>query len=422
MDNTRLRQRLETTRQNRTGELVQTRTGPVRIPAPGEITDIDEFADKLSKSGLLPNHYRLRPANILWAVEFGRMLKIPTMAAITGVWVIEGKPSSSAALINMLVRRAAHKLRIKGGVSFQDPAYAAIIRTDDPDFEFRSDWTFARAMESKLVQLVDGRPWARSKDGHSKPWELYAPALLKARATTEVARDAAQDALFGLQYTPEELGAEVDRNGVPTGRMIDPVGADDAYYYDAVPPVEQMLAEMRQKIDGTGEPVAAPTEPERIVIDPRSTPDAADTAVLDSRPMDWDTAIKAAIGLGAEGLSDLAYTVKQTEPDNTGLVARIDAVEQVLTAEHVNWDNAIRTATELGVAAMRDLWWAAQRVEPGNPTLLDRINTAAEALPPVAEATEAAAVADDTDLPAAGTPQPQAPNDPLSDPAPTNGS
>ena len=34
--------------------------------------------------------------------------------------------------------------------------------------------------------------------------------MLKSRAITQCARDACEEALFGLHYTPEELGAEVD--------------------------------------------------------------------------------------------------------------------------------------------------------------------------------------------------------------------
>ena len=38
--------------------------------------------------------------------------------------------------------------------------------------------------------------------------------MLKSRAITQCARDACEEALFGLHYTPEELGAEVDEDGV----------------------------------------------------------------------------------------------------------------------------------------------------------------------------------------------------------------
>jgi hypothetical protein len=158
-----------------------------------------EYARFLATSGLLPAQYREKPGNVLYAVEFGEMLGIRPMAAITGVHVIEGKPSASAALISALVRRAGHRLRVSGN---DEKAVAEIIRSDDPDFVYRSEWTIARARQAELIG--------------KGTWKKYPAAMLKARAITEVARDACEEALMGMHYTPEELGAEVDAEGVPT--------------------------------------------------------------------------------------------------------------------------------------------------------------------------------------------------------------
>lgn len=157
------------------------------------------YARALSDSGLLPAQYRGRPANVLYAMEFGEMLGLAPMAAITGVHIIEGKPSASAALISALVRRSGHRLRVTGTDA---KAVAEIVRADDPDFTFRSEWTFERAKNAGLT----------GKD----VWKKYPAAMLKARAITEVARDACEEALSGMHYTPEELGAEVDEEGTPT--------------------------------------------------------------------------------------------------------------------------------------------------------------------------------------------------------------
>src|SRR5580704_2918457 len=97
-----------------------------------------QYAHELAASGLLPSAYRKQPANVLWAVEYGEMLGLPPMAAMTGVHVIEGKPTASAGLISALVRRAGHKLRVRGdGKS----AVCQIIRADDPDYVFEVTWT-----------------------------------------------------------------------------------------------------------------------------------------------------------------------------------------------------------------------------------------------------------------------------------------
>jgi hypothetical protein len=175
-----------------------TTTEPTNLPAVrmGSLADKVDYAQHLASSALLPKQYQRQPANLLFAIEYAEMLQLPPMAAITGIHVIEGKPSASAALISALVRRAGHRLRVTGN---GDRAVAQIVRSDDPDFTFESVWTVERAQTAGLL----------GKD----VWKKYRPAMLKARAITEVARDACEEALAGMHYTPEELGAEVDGDG-----------------------------------------------------------------------------------------------------------------------------------------------------------------------------------------------------------------
>lgn len=173
------------------------------------------YAQALAESGLLPAQYRKQPANVLYALEYGATIGIGTMAAITGVHVIDGKPTASAGLISALVRRAGHRLRIRVEYDQQGSprAVAEIVRADDPEHAFESVWTLERAVRADLVRIKDGKPFARDKNGRALPWEKYTEAMLKARAITECARDACEEVLFGLHYTPEELGAEVAEDG-----------------------------------------------------------------------------------------------------------------------------------------------------------------------------------------------------------------
>lgn len=162
------------------------------------LPDMVRYAEQLANANLLPGQYRKQPANVLFAMEYGRTLGITPLAAITGIHVIEGKPSASAALISGLVRQAGHKLRVR---MENGRAVATIVRSDDPDFEFRAEWDMDRAKTAGLA----------NKD----VWRKYPQAMLKARAISEVARDACEEVLFGLHYTPEEIGANVDGEGVP---------------------------------------------------------------------------------------------------------------------------------------------------------------------------------------------------------------
>lgn len=158
-------------------------------PADSALGERMKYAQALAAASLLPKSYQRQPANVLLAMEYGHALGLDTITAIQSVHVINGKPSASAQLIGALVRRQGHRLRVTGD---DKHAVAEIIRKDDPDFVFRSEWTMERA---RLASLT-------GKD----TWKQYPAAMLKARAITEVARDACPEALAGVAYTPEELG------------------------------------------------------------------------------------------------------------------------------------------------------------------------------------------------------------------------
>jgi len=180
------------------------------------MTEITKAADQLAlaktlaDSSMLPRQYQKQPANLLWAMQYAEAIRVPMMTAVTGIHVIEGKPTASADLIAGLVRRAGHKLRVWGD---DREAHAQIIRCDDPSFDgFHVVWTMDRAKAAGLTGKA--------------VWRQYPSAMLRSRAITEVARMACSEALHGVIYTPEELGASVDEDGAPVGVVaVTPVAA-----------------------------------------------------------------------------------------------------------------------------------------------------------------------------------------------------
>lgn len=205
------------------------------IIQPGTLAAQMDYAKAMAASDLLPRQYQGKPANLLWAISYGQTLGVAPLTAVQSIHVINGKPTASADLIAGLVRRAGHKLRVNGD---DKRAVAQIIRADDPDFTFEVVWTIERAQAAKLT----------GKD----TWKNFPAAMLKARAITEVARAACSEILQGTIYTPEELGANVDADGVPIeGDVIHlrPATKGDADHWatpqdasDAMPP-EQACAD-----------------------------------------------------------------------------------------------------------------------------------------------------------------------------------
>lgn len=148
-----------------------------------------QHAQAVAQSSLIPDGYRNQPANVLWAMDLADSLGIPFPQVMQTMVVMRGRMTMSADIMAAVVRRAGHKLRVREqGMSVT----AALIRQDDPDYEFTATWDEAKARQAGL--------W-----GQRGPWSLYPTQMLRSRAITEVCRQGASDALAGTVYTPEEL-------------------------------------------------------------------------------------------------------------------------------------------------------------------------------------------------------------------------
>lgn len=284
-------------------------------PIATNLPDMVRYAEHLANANLLPGQYRKQPANVLYAMEYGRTLGITPLAAITGIHVIEGKPSASAALISGLVRQAGHKLRVTGnGLK----ATAQIIRADDPDFTYEVTW--------ELHANRNGNPNAEDAGLLKKDiWKKYPASMLKSRAISQVARDACEEVLFGLHYTPEELDVYVDQDGNPVDAPVQPlhivedgqklaptVGRDflhEAFKATDADTVRRLWQEA--KADGrpdhylasiaeVGRDLAASVSPSA----PAAEEDIPDAEVVDDEHDAWAAALKALETAAAEaGLS-----------------------------------------------------------------------------------------------------------------------
>lgn len=150
---------------------------------------------------------------VLAVTEVARMLGFHPLAGLMGVYIIEGKPSLSAAIMSAKIRTAGHRLRLGVAGNLGDLSlmgWATLTRKDDPDFEYRVEWTLFDAAQAGLGSVAGGK-WSSKKDN----WDKYPRAMLKARAVAEVIREAAEDELMGAAYLPDELGANTDADGAP---------------------------------------------------------------------------------------------------------------------------------------------------------------------------------------------------------------
>lgn len=192
-------------------------------------------ATAMAEAGeVLPRTYRGNPAALLVAFEYADALNIPRVNALTSIHIVDGKPTASADLIGALVRRAGHKLRVTGDETY---AEAVIIRADDPEFvPSPIRWDEARARKAGL--------W-----GKKGPWQQYPGAMMRSRAITEAARMWAADALYGVIYTPEEVGG--DSGPVPVESTVVQEPRQEAARSSVSAPVSQIPATLADRIAGS---------------------------------------------------------------------------------------------------------------------------------------------------------------------------
>jgi hypothetical protein len=169
-----------------------------------------KVADALGDAGpMLPKHITSKGA-ALAVIMAGDELGIPPMAALRGLFLVNGKVGMDYSLMVGLLRRAGYKVQwvAKG------PERCELLITHPDGTTHTEVWDVERAKKAKL--------W-----GNSGPWSTYPEAMLSARCVSSAARAFAGDVLAGC-YSMDEVreisGGTVNMGGseVHVGEIIDP--------------------------------------------------------------------------------------------------------------------------------------------------------------------------------------------------------
>lgn len=274
------------------------------------------FHDPLYREG--PNGTQLKvagqtgpvnPGKVFLAFEYGAMLGLHPLAALMGIHVIEGKPSASAGLISALIRTAGHRLRVTTEGDWEDGTFKAIaelVRSDDEDFTFRAVWTRKDAERAGLL----------GKDN----WVKYPRSMAKSRAITEVAREGAEEALMGVHYTPEELGAAVDANGEVL--VVEEGEASEAPAEETAKPARKTPARGTQ---GTKRRKAAPVDMPSAEPEPMNDPPAEDI-------VDADVVEEERPAPGSQDAYDLEDAERAEAEERAKIAAEAEAAQRAQDA------------------------------------------------------------------------------------------
>lgn len=203
----------------------------------GDLVAQMEWAKAAASAAILPEAYRGKPADVMIAANLGASMGLSPAEALYRIAVIKGKPTASAELIAANVRKAGHRLRVIGD---DTKAVASIWRADDPEFEFREEWTIERAAKMGLT--------------NNDNWKKQPGTMLKWRAITACARLACPEALYGVGYVPDEIGDSRPEPAVQT--VAEALAVQAEVVPDAAPDAAEAPAAIsKSQSDGIGKQI-----------------------------------------------------------------------------------------------------------------------------------------------------------------------
>lgn len=169
--------------------------------SPTSLQEAMQFADIISKSGMVPKDYIGKPGNVLIAVQMGAAVGLQPMQAIQSIAVINGRPCMWGDSLIGIVRASPICEYVKE--SFDEETQTAICQAKRKN-EDEIKQTFS-VEDAKLAGL-----W-----GRQGPWKNYPKRMLQMRARAFALRDAFADLLNGINVAEEVQDIPEEKDVTP---------------------------------------------------------------------------------------------------------------------------------------------------------------------------------------------------------------
>lgn len=153
-----------------------------------------QLADGICRTSICPQTFRGKPEDGAVAIMAGATWGLDAIASLQNIFVVHGTPSTYARVMKAVAQRSGHTIRtvesgpqkvvVQGWRAGRDP------ETTAPDEV--SEWTIQRADQAGYVKT-------------NQKYRTEPENMLYARATAEVCRRVAPDALLGMPYSKEEM-------------------------------------------------------------------------------------------------------------------------------------------------------------------------------------------------------------------------
>jgi hypothetical protein len=157
-----------------------------------------QMAVKLADTSFVPASLRGKPGDIAAAILAGAELGFGPMATLKSIDVIQGTPALRAHAMRAVVQKQGHDIELVEST----PQHCVMRgRRKGSETWQQVRWDLPRAALMKLTEKPE--------------WKKQPQNMLVARATGELSRLIASDALHGMPYAAEELEGTVHAEIVP---------------------------------------------------------------------------------------------------------------------------------------------------------------------------------------------------------------
>lgn len=184
----------------------------ITMPAPSALAlwaqdarEAAQIATSLARTSFVPASLRGKPEDITAAILAGQELGLPPMAILRSMDVIQGTPALRAHAMRGLVQSHGHSVQLVEST----PQRCVMRGRRQGEQEWQTvTWDLQRASQMGLLQKSE--------------WKKQPQTMLVARATGEICRLIAADALFAMPYNSEELqsmASQLAETGADDGRI-----------------------------------------------------------------------------------------------------------------------------------------------------------------------------------------------------------
>ncbi|MFE1110069.1 hypothetical protein ACFW5U_29825 [Streptomyces rochei] len=200
-----------------------------------------QMAQKLAATSFVPQSLRGKPGDITAAILAGAELGLKPMATLKSIDVIQGTPALRAHAMRAVVQKQGHEIEL---VESTPEKCVMRGRRKGSDTWQTVEWTLERAAQLGLVNKPE--------------WKKQPQTMLVARATGELCRLIASDALHGMPYVSEEL------EGTTTGEVLPPKKAPLSVAALTAPAAEPETAEPAYSVTRDDQPEAGAWDQDAI--------------------------------------------------------------------------------------------------------------------------------------------------------------